>query len=560
MQKKVMKQTTAVSLLNGLSAIFLLAVILSFIAVILNTGKLNRANQEHYDLTYNANRFMNGSAYLTNEVRAYAATGDKEHYDNYWNEINVLKNRDIGVANLQEIGITDEEQAIIDAMSALSNKLVPLESAAMENVAADKMSAAIEYVYGSEYNKEIKEINAYKEKFLSMLDERSASNIRRIKASNLSFMALSFALIIAVVVLQGTSWVYFKKHMVRPLIIIEEQMLKIAGGSLNSPFPLEPDTSEVGMLVAAIHNTKKRLNDYISNIAKQLNAMALNDMSGYIDMEYVGDFAPIKAAMENILLSMNDVLIKVNQSAREVSTSASQVSSGAQILAQGSTEQTGSVEAMSGNLNTVGVQIRLTAQEAEEARKKAEMVGDEMQQSDEKMKHMLNAMDEIGHAASQISSIIKAIEDIAFQTNILALNAAVEAARAGAAGKGFSVVADEVRNLAGKSAEASRNTAALIEQSLRAVRSGEGIAKDTAQMLQNTVSSAKELTEIVRKISSVSSQQAEAVGEVLNGMDQISTVVHSNSATAEESAAASEELTSQAVSLESLVKRFRLRQ
>ena len=151
--KKAMKQSKLITILNGISilALVLMAVLLIIYANVNN--HLTKENEARYDLTHNANRFMDGSSYLTEEVRAYAATGDQSHYDNFQNEVNTLKNREEGVSAMQEIGITAEEQSMIDQMSSLSNDLVPLEENAMKNVQEGDLAEALDYVYGDEYNR-----------------------------------------------------------------------------------------------------------------------------------------------------------------------------------------------------------------------------------------------------------------------------------------------------------------------------------------------------------------------------------------------------------------------
>lgn len=301
------------------------------------------------------------------------------------------------------------------------------------------------------------------------------------------------------------------------------------------------------------------LRQYIVDISQQLTAMAQGDMTAVFKMEYVGDFEPIKKSLEKISCSLNATLSQINQSAQQVSLSASQVSSSSQELAQGTVEQSGSVQELSATIEGVSQKVTETTGKVRRMTQTVANAVEDVGNSNRKVEHMLAAMNGIRQSSDQIGKIIKSIDDIAFQTNILALNAAVEAAHAGEAGKGFAVVADEVRNLAAKSAEASKETAALIHDTLEKVQSGFKLAEDTAKSSQQIHTKLQQLTGDMHEIDRTSATEAVAVGKIRQAIAQFSSVVQTNSATAEESAAASEELSGQAALLRQEVGKFRLR-
>ena len=318
---------------------------------------------------------------------------------------------------------------------------------------------------------------------------------------------------------------------------------------------------EIGLIAQTTHGLCHCLRKTIEDIGRILGEMADGNIAVDVarnESYYIGDFRVLSDSLKTIRSKLTRVMQDISQVASQVDSGAYQVSAGVQTLSQGTAEQSVSVEGLAVHMTELSGRIKDSAARCGDASRLVDKANGYTDEADAKMAQLTAATKNIDESSSRISGIIKTIEDIAFQTNILALNAAVEAARAGAAGKGFSVVADEVRNLAAKSSEAAKNTNVLIGQSVKDARTGRASSDQAIAAVQVINDCIQSIKTLMDEIAAASARQSEMVASVEEGIKEISKVVQANSAAAEESAVASQQLSTQANTLSALIRQFRI--
>lgn len=262
------------------------------------------------------------------------------------------------------------------------------------------------------------------------------------------------------------------------------------------------------------------------------------------------------AGINDLIATLDETLSSVARAASQVRAASSQISNGSQTLSQGTADQASSLEEVSSTVEQITSMVDRNAQSARDAKGLSDQASVNAGNGRASMQRLAGAVDQIGSSAEQTAKIIKTIDEIAFQTNLLALNAAVEAARAGDAGKGFAVVAEEVRNLAHRSAVAAKETASLIEGSLRTSEMGVSMAGDVLKELDDIVSASANVDAVITEIAASSAEQARGIAQIHTAVSRINRVTQQNAANSEQSAAAAEELSAQASELADMVSRF----
>ena len=392
-------------------------------------------------------------------------------------------------------------------------------------------------------------------------DEHSEAKIQEAKDMRSRESLLLGVVFVIVILLYVFAFLKLQRDITGRIGTVSKAIKRMRSGHLNIAFNKKYiGSDELGEMVDDFSALSGELKKIITDICAVLSEMSKGNFAvqSMDENMYVADYASILQSYREINQNLKNVFGSINQVAADVESGSEQIANGSVALSQGATEQASTLEELSASIYALSTRISAQAQKAGNIESYFGEVSEKISDENQQMGEMLLAMEEIEDKSNQVERIIKAIDDIAFQTNILALNAAIEAARAGVYGKGFAVVADEVRNLAGKSADAAAETSILIESTINAVKKGVNIVDHAAKTLGDVMDGSEKSKEMVSEIAGSMVTDAKSISEVSKGLEEVSKVVQQNSATSEESSASSQDLNENAASLKEMISRIQV--
>ncbi len=453
--------------------------------------------------------------------------------------------------NPAQVKLLNESKITIDTwISNVVDKQIALRrdigNAKTMDDMADLVGEAKGKVYFDKFRQQIK---TFKDRETALMESRLLS-----LESTESFVINStiFGTLIAIIV--GISIALILTRHVMSLLggepkYIAEIAASVAKGDLT--IALHSNGKEEGIF-AEMRKMMDSLKDK-TELAQKIAAGELHE-----NVKLASDQDTLGIALQDMIENLNNVLSQTQITSDEISQGSGSVSTSSNVLSQGAAQQATSLENISSSLNELSTQINENASNANQARELAAQAQTEAKVGSDKMADMIDAMFEITQASESISEFINIIDEIAAQTNLLALNAAIEAARAGEQGRGFAVVADEVRSLAARSTEAAVETSKLIERSVEKTKRGSLIASETADSLQKIYNSVSKTSVLVDEIANASSEQATGAELINQGVVEIDGVTQQNNSTAQESAASAIQLEQQADQLKVMLSKFKL--
>lgn len=488
-------------------------------------------------------------------IREMALENDASSYDGYEQTVErLLAEVDTELKNLKKSGVVPD--ADYKEYASVLTDWGNIGYSIMEEIKSGDKDKAVDSILNDctpALNKAVKIAIRLGE----MTDEASSRSVR----VTVIFAVAGIVCIIVCLVLAWKLAIKTGKKVLETILVplreVEAIAQELTDGNLHSVLEYRSD-DEIGRLAHSMRKSIRILGSYVDDIGRSMKMFAEGNFDVQPEVEWKGDFVGILNSFMMFEESMAETIKGIQHVSDEVSGAADQVASSSNELADGATNQAAVVEELTATVAGVSEQVEKNSQSAKQISGRVDELGNAILESNGKMRDMVDSMNEINGASKEIDKIIATINEIASQTNLLALNASIEAARAGEAGKGFAVVANQVNVLADQSAQAAKESATLIETSVKAVEKGMVIAGQTASQLQEVAENSQIITKEVTNIAETLETQTTEIQQINDGIEQINDVVQTNSATSEECAAASQEMSSEAENLREMIRKFKV--
>ena len=373
-------------------------------------------------------------------------------------------------------------------------------------------------------------------------------------------MLVSFTATLAVLLVSILLVLRLARSISRPVKGVTERMVALSNGDLHTQVRSVRTGDELELMTRTLDATLESMNRYISDIQQVLTQVAEGDLRTGPRVDYKGDFVLIRGSLQTITESMNETLLGFRDAADRLTDMAEQLSGQSVQLHQASLEQNQSAEELVSEVTHVKEQLADVKESSSQTRFQTEEITQRILNANEQMAALSSAMDDISANAQQITKIAKDIEDIAFQTNLLALNASVEAAHAGEAGSGFAVVANEVKQLADKSAKAAQSATRMVNNTKTIIQNGVVLTADTADSLRAISGVSAQISTISDQLAQAVEGQESALTVMEARIDNISAIADRNLQNAGETEQSSGTLAKEAEALQSHVRKFVLKE